>query len=49
MDNPKQELTDAKFFEEESKVLRTALVATIPIILGGLAILIRRARSDKGE
>ena len=49
MEDPKQDLIDAKFFEEESKALTRALVITISIVVGALAVVISRIRRDKGE
>jgi len=42
MEDPKQELMDAKFFEEENKILRTALFITIPIVVGAVALFVVR-------
>ena len=42
MEDPKQELMDAKFFEEENKILRTALFITIPIVVVAVALFVVR-------
>lgn len=42
MENPKQDLTEARFFEEENKILRTALFITIPIVIGAVALFVVR-------
>jgi len=42
MENPKQYLTESQFFEEENKILRTALFITIPIVVGAVALFVVR-------